>query len=148
MASPPAPLSHKKFISGFMLVLLSLSLIFNHQLSCSHNPFPPEDVNLSDSGGRPFPGSVFPLSPRQLCAPSLTLSPGLLATLVTFISTPVFSVLGGFLNFFLNSWVCFLGVWGKLPFAFKVNKPTTLSKTLAYSQSDSCPWPGHKIPLR
>lgn len=54
-----------------------LSLIFNHQLSCSHEPFPSEDVNLSDSGGRPFPGSVFPLSSRQLCAPSLTLSPGL-----------------------------------------------------------------------
>ena len=39
-------------------------------------------------------------------------------------------------------------MWGKLLFAFRVNKPTTLSKTLAYSQSDSCPWPGHKIPLR
>ena len=80
-----------------------LSLIFNHQLCCSHEPFPSEDVNLSDSGGRPFPGSVFLLSPRRLCAPSLTLSPGLSATLVTFISTPVFSVLGGFLNFSLNS---------------------------------------------
>lgn len=60
---------------GFMLVLLSL--MFNHQLSCSHEPFPSEDVNLSDSGGRPFSLGLFSgLSSRLSCVlPSLTLSP-------------------------------------------------------------------------
>lgn len=114
-----------------------LSLMFNHQLSCSHEPFPSEDVNLSDSGGRPFPGSVFRLSSRQLCAPSLTLSPGLSASLATFISTPVFSVLGGFLNFSLNSWVCFSRGVGQAILCFQsqqayhsVQDPSLLSERL------------------
>lgn len=87
--------------------LSSLSLMFNHQLSCSHEPFPSEDVNLSDSGEGLSLG-LFSVCPRTSAVPhSLTLSPGLSTSLATFISTPVFSVLGRILNFSLNSWVCF-----------------------------------------
>ena len=79
------------------------------------------------------------VSPSWLC---------LSAALATFTPTSVFPVLGGFLNFPSNSWACFSGGGGELPFAFRVNKPTFLSRPCPLLRAIPTHGCRHQVPLR